>query len=487
MKRRLVKLSALLQRPIHPDPEISSVHSDSRSVTPGALFAALAGVKTDGAKFVAMAMDKGAAAVLCHPSSRAAIPDGVSAVLDVNPRSRLAQIAARFYGAHPATIAAVTGTNGKTSVANFVRQIWAHGGLRAASLGTVGAMTPQGLLELKHTTPDPVVLHEMLARIAGMGVTHAALEASSHGLDQNRLDGLRVQAAGFTNLSRDHLDYHPSFEDYRHAKFRLFAEVLAPGGTAVVNAESGEAEALSALAQARGHRVMRVGTADADLALLQRAPTGQGQNLRLRYEGRTYDVALPLAGAFQASNILVAAGLALATGAAADSVFTALRTIEGAPGRLERVGSHPNGAAIYVDYAHTPDAIETAIAALRPHTKGRLVIAIGCGGDRDPGKRPLMGTAASKADFVIVTDDNPRSEDPAAIRKAAMAGVTAHHKEIGDRAEAIRAGIKSLGAGDVFIVAGKGHETGQTIGGVTHHFNDAEEVRAALGELGGTA
>jgi UDP-N-acetylmuramoyl-L-alanyl-D-glutamate--2,6-diaminopimelate ligase len=447
----------------------------------------LAGVKTDGAKFIAMAVSKGAAAVLAHPAARAAIPDAVAAVLDVNPRSRLAQIAARYYGHCPGTIAAVTGTNGKTSVANFVRQIWAHGGAQAASLGTVGAMTPQGLLELKHTTPDPVVLHAMLARIAQMGVTHAALEASSHGLDQNRLDGLRVQAAGFTNLSRDHLDYHPSYEEYRFAKFRLFAEVLPPGGTAVINAESAEAEVLVHLARARGQTVMRVGTAESDLALLQRAPTGQGQNLRLRYLGRTYDVALPLAGAFQASNILVAAGLALATGAQPDSVFAALAKIEGAPGRLEKVGSHPNGAAIYVDYAHTPDAIETAIAALRPHTKGRLVIAIGCGGDRDPGKRPLMGTAASKADFVLVTDDNPRSEDPASIRKAAMAGVTAPFKEIGDRAEAIRFGIKNLGTGDVFIVAGKGHETGQTIGGVTHHFNDAEEVRATLGELGGKA
>jgi UDP-N-acetylmuramoyl-L-alanyl-D-glutamate--2,6-diaminopimelate ligase len=482
-----MKLSVLIQSPVSLDPEIASVRSDSREVTAGALFAALAGTKTDGAKYVTMAVDKGAAAVLAPPSARPAIPEGVAAVLDVNPRSRLAQIAARFYGACPSTIAAVTGTNGKTSVANFVRQIWAHSGTQAASLGTVGAMTPQGLLALNHTTPDPVILHEMLARIAGMGVTHAALEASSHGLDQNRLDGLKVQAAGFTNLSRDHLDYHASFEDYRFAKFRLFAEVLPPGGTAVINAESTEARALTALAQARGQRVLSVGTPDASLALLQRAATGQGQNLRLKYEGRTYDVALPLAGAFQASNVLVAAGLALATGANADSVFAALATLEGAPGRLEKVGSHPNGAAVYVDYAHTPDAIETAIAALRPHTKGRLVIAIGCGGDRDPGKRPLMGRAASKADFVIVTDDNPRSEDPASIRRAALAGVTAQHAEIGDRADAIRFGVKNLGAQDVFIVAGKGHETGQTIGGVTHHFNDAEQVRAALGDLVGRA
>lgn len=480
-----MKLSALIQAPISPDPDIAAVRSDSREVTPGALFAALSGVKTDGSKFVAMAVEKGAAAVLAHPAARATISDRVAAVLDVNPRSRLAQIAARFHVAVPGTIAAVTGTNGKTSVANFVRQIWAHDGTQAASLGTVGAMTPQGLLPLHHTTPDPVVLHAMLARIAAMGVTHAALEASSHGLDQNRLDGLEIKAAGFTNLSRDHLDYHPSFEEYRFAKFRLFAEVLPPRCVAVLNAESAEAPALLALATARGQRVLRVGTADSDLALLAREPTGQGQNLRIRYEGRTYDVALPLAGAFQASNILVAAGLALATGAKPDSVFAALGRIEGAPGRLEKAGAHPNGAAIYVDYAHTPDAIETAIAALRPHTAGRLVIAIGCGGDRDPGKRPLMGAAASKADFVIVTDDNPRSEDPAAIRKAALAGVTAAVKEIGDRAEAIRFGIENLGAGDVFIVAGKGHETGQTIGGVTHHFNDAEEVRAVLRDLGG--
>jgi UDP-N-acetylmuramoyl-L-alanyl-D-glutamate--2,6-diaminopimelate ligase len=479
-----MKLSLLAHQPVSPDPDIASICADSREAPPGSLFAALAGVKTDGAKFIAMAVEKGAAAVLAAPGARAAIPDGVAAIMDANPRSRLAQIASRFFGPGPGTAVAVTGTNGKTSVANFVRQIWAHAGEDAASLGTVGAITPRGHLPLQHTTPDPVVLHKMLAKIASEGVTHLAIEASSHGLDQNRLDGMTIAAAGFTNLTRDHLDYHPSFEDYRFAKYRLFAEVLPPGGTAVLNAESDESLALTNLARARGQRILTVGMADSDLALISREPTGQGQRLHLRWDGQAYDIALPLAGAFQASNVLVAAGLALASGTRAAAVFEALARLEGAPGRLEKVASLRNGAAVYVDYAHTPDAIETAIAALRPHTSGRLIIAFGCGGDRDPGKRPLMGAAASKADAVIVTDDNPRTEVPEAIRKAALAGVSAPVREIGDRAAAIRTGVADLKAGDVFIVAGKGHETGQTIGRETHHFNDAEEVRAAVQELG---
>jgi UDP-N-acetylmuramoyl-L-alanyl-D-glutamate--2,6-diaminopimelate ligase len=479
-----MKLSVLAQQSLSLDPEIVAITPDSRAASPGALFAALAGTKTDGATYIAMAAEKGATAVLAAPHARSAIPDGVAAILDTNPRSRLAQMAARFYGPAPKTAVAVTGTNGKTSVANFVRQIWAYAGRDAASLGTVGAITARGTLPLQHTTPDPVVLHDMLTKIAREGVTHLAIEASSHGLDQNRLDGMQIVAAGFTNLTRDHLDYHSSFEDYRFAKYRLFAEVLPPGGTAVLNAETEETLALTALARARGQRILTTGTASSDLALLSREPTGQGQRLHLRWDGKSYNVALPLAGAFQASNVLVAAGLALASGTAAAPVFEALERLEGAPGRLEKVAALKNGAAIYVDYAHTPDAIETAIAALRPHTSGRLVIAFGCGGDRDPGKRPLMGAAASKADAVIVTDDNPRTEDAAAIRAAALKGVTARVREIGDRAQAIRAGIVDLRAGDVLIVAGKGHETGQTIGRETHHFNDAEEVRAAVQELG---
>jgi UDP-N-acetylmuramoyl-L-alanyl-D-glutamate--2,6-diaminopimelate ligase len=480
-----MQLSLLAAQPISPDPEIAAITSDSRTAAPGCLFAALSGSKTDGARFLDMATGKGAAAVLASPQALLVRPQGVAAIADANPRSRLAQMAARFYGHAPRIAAAVTGTNGKTSVTNFLRQIWQACGAEAASLGTVGAMTPKGLRPLQHTTPDPVVLHQTIAAIVREGVTHIALEASSHGLDQNRLDGLRIAAAGFTNLTRDHLDYHRSFEAYRAAKFRLFAEVLPPGGTAVLHAGSPETPALQALARARGQRVLLAG--GADLALVRREPMGHGQALCVRWEGRTYDIDLPLAGAFQAENILVALGLALATGAPADAAFGALGSIQGAPGRLEKVAAHPNGAAIYVDYAHTPDAIETAIAALRPHTAGRLAIVFGCGGDRDPGKRPLMGAAASLADIVIVTDDNPRSEDPAAIRRAALAGVRGPARDIGDRGQAIATAIGALEPGDVLIIAGKGHETGQTVGTVTRHFNDAEQARAAVRALGGHA
>ncbi|HAH09434.1 MAG TPA: UDP-N-acetylmuramoyl-L-alanyl-D-glutamate--2,6-diaminopimelate ligase [Alphaproteobacteria bacterium] len=481
-----MKLRALTHTPLASDPEISGLSSDSRTVRHGDLFAALAGVKADGAAFLPQAFAKGAAAALVSYAHRGAVPEGACVIADANPRSRLAQIAGRFFAHAPAFIAAVTGTNGKTSVANFLRQIWAHAGLKAASMGTVGAITPNGVLPLQHTTPDPIVLHQMMQTLSNQGISHVALEASSHGLDQSRLDGLEIAVAGFTNLTRDHLDYHATIEAYRAAKARLFAEVLAPGRTAVINNDSPEAQALLALCRARGQNVLTVGEARGSaLRLAQRQPEGLGQRLRLSWAGRDYDLLLPLAGGFQSSNVLVAAGMALASGTHPDGVFESLGSLKGAPGRLERVAVHPNGAAIYVDYAHTPDAIETAIAALRPHTSGRLWIVFGCGGDRDPGKRPLMGAAASAADEVIVTDDNPRSEDPSTIRKAALAGVTRPARDIGDRAQAIREAVAHLAAGDILIIAGKGHETGQTMGGQTRHFDDSEEARAAVAELGG--
>jgi UDP-N-acetylmuramoyl-L-alanyl-D-glutamate--2,6-diaminopimelate ligase len=479
-----MKLSTLVQSALSgPDSEIADIASDSREVRTGTLFAALAGVKADGAKFAQMAIERGAAAILAQAGAIIAAPDGFPILCDSNPRSRLAQMAARFCGAHPQTVVAVTGTNGKTSVANFVRQIWAAEGKQAASFGTVGAITPTGVIPLTHTTPDPVILHRMLRRIADEGVTHLALEASSHGLDQCRLNGLNLRAAAFTNLSRDHLDYHATLEDYFHAKLRLFSEVLPPGGAAIVNADIPEASIVAALARARSQTVIAVGYEEAaQLRLVTQEPSGQGQDLTITWEGKSYRVALPLAGAFQASNALVAAALALASGSRPDRVFEALNQIKGAPGRLEQVAVTPQGAAIYVDYAHTPDAISTVLAALRPHTDGRLWIVFGCGGDRDPGKRPLMGHAASAADEAIVTDDNPRTEDASLIRRAALQSAPGA-REIANRAEAISFAVKSLAPGDVLVVAGKGHETGQIVGTQEHPFSDAEEVRKAVNRL----
>ena len=465
------------------DPEIAGLTADSRAVAPGFLFAALPGVNADGGAFVADALKKGAAAVLASPSTRERIANDVAAVVDPNPRQRLAQIAARFYGKQPETIVAVTGTNGKTSIASFVRQIWTQLGSRAASLGTVGVVTEAKTWPLSHTTPDPIEIHRILAELASDGIQHLAFEASSHGLAQYRVDGVRPKAAAFTNLTRDHLDYHPTFEAYEQAKLRLFAEVLPNDGAAVLNADSPAAAAFAKVARARGQRLVMVGENGHDLKLLKRSPRGDGQHLVVRWEQREYDIELPLAGAFQASNALIAAALVLSLGGDIERVFCALATIKGAPGRLEKVAASPKGAPIYVDYAHTPNAIETVLQALRPHTDGKLWIVFGCGGDRDPGKRPLMGAAAARyADRVIVTDDNPRGEDAALIRRAVMTKVNGA-SEIGDRAKAIETAISSLEARDVLVIAGKGHETGQIIGGETKPFNDAEVARATAARL----
>jgi len=462
--------------------------ADSREVKPGFLFAALPGTKTDGRKFIEDAVRRGAAVVLGGPEAAGeARRLGVRFIAAENPRKRLSEMAAAFYGAQPAVVAAVTGTNGKTSVAAFLRQIWTHQGRPAASLGTIGIDAPGGHVSLGHTTPDPVRLHAELARLKREGVDHLAIEASSHGLDQFRLDGVKIAAAGFTNITRDHLDYHASFENYLAAKLRLFRELVADGGAAVVNADAGYAEDFAAVARARNLRLITVGVRGDDLRLIEQLPHADGQEITVRHEGREHRIAMPLAGLFQASNALVAAGLALGVGDPAEKVFAALEMLKGAPGRLDLVARTQQGAAIYVDYAHTPDAIETVLAALRPHVSGKLHILFGCGGDRDRGKRPLMASAAARhADVVIVTDDNPRSEDPAVIRREALAGAP-DAREIAGRAFAIREAIADLRADDALVIAGKGHEDYQIVGGETHHFSDREEAVKAARALGGAA
>ena len=465
---------------------IAGLTADSREVRPGFLFAALPGMRTDGRAFIAEAVAKGAAAVLAPKGT--AWPPAVPPrplIEDADPRRRLALMAAAFHGAQPATIAAVTGTNGKTSTADFLRQIWAglHGG-RAASLGTLGVVAPGRAPGSGLTTPDPVALAATLAELARAGIDHAAMEASSHGIEQRRLDGVRLSAAAFTTFTRDHLDYHGTMEAYLAAKLRLFDTLLPPHAPAVAHtALPGAALArLGAIAEARRLRLLTVGQGGAALGLERAEPRADGQAITLSHAGRRRELVLPLIG-FQGQNALVAAMLAIATGAEAEAVFALLPTLSGVRGRIERVAVLGNGAAVYVDYAHTPDAIETVLAALRPHVAGRLAIVLGAGGDRDPGKRPLMGEAAARvADRVIVTDDNPRSEDPAAIRAAVLAGARAvkpEAREIGGRAEAIEAAIAGLGPGDVLVVAGKGHEQGQEIAGRTIPFDDATVARMA--------
>ena len=468
--------------------EYRGIAADSRNVQPGFLFAALPGTKTDGARFIADAVDRGAVAVLGAPEVAAeAISHGVAFVSDNNPRRRLSLMAAEFFTDQPAQIAAVTGTNGKTSTASFLRQIWAQLGHKAASLGTLGIDAPSGHVPLGHTTPDPVELHMQLARLSQEGIDHLSLEASSHGLDQFRLDGVRIAAAGFTNISRDHLDYHSDFEHYFSAKMRLFGELLGKGGVAVVNANAPHADVVVSIAAGRAAQVLTVGEKGDAIRLIARTPHESGQKIHLRHEARDYTIDFPLVGEFQVSNALIAAGLAIGLGASAECVFASLETRKGAPGRMELVAFAALGAPIYVDYAHTPDAMQTVLDALRPHVKNRLIIVFGCGGERDSGKRPLMGAAACNfADVVILTDDNPRGEDPAAIRCEVLEGCPTAI-EIGDRRAAIQAGMEMLSEGDALILAGKGHEEGQIVGTETLPFSERKEaVRIALA-LGGHA
>jgi UDP-N-acetylmuramoyl-L-alanyl-D-glutamate--2,6-diaminopimelate ligase len=456
----------------------SGLAVDSRAVKPGDVFFALSGSKTDGSRFIEMAMAAGAVAIVSdkpHPESK--VPVGVSA----NPRRLLALAAARFYPRQPQVIAAVTGTSGKTSVASFTRQIWERLGENAASLGTIGIVSRNRNVYGSLTTPDPIALHRSLDELAGDGVTHLALEASSHGLDQYRLDGVRVSAVAFTNLSRDHMDYHPTVEHYLAAKLRLFTDLAPKGAPAVIAADHEHSAAVIAAARARQLNVMTIGRAGEAIQLRQAAIDGFAQAMTVEHAGKSYQVRLPLVGEFQIENALVAAGLVIGTGGDAAKVFSALEHLEGAPGRLDFIGER-NGAPVFVDYAHKPDALAKALEALRPYVKRKLVVVFGAGGDRDAGKRPLMGEIAiQKADAVIVTDDNPRSEDPAAIR-AAILEVAKGAREIGDRAQAIRSAVAELQRGDVLLIAGKGHETGQIVGGTVLPFSDHEAARAALAE-----
>lgn len=459
---------------------VSGLTADSRKVERGFAFFAIPGRKADGLQFVPQAVAKGAAVIVAERAP-SALADGIAFIRAANVRRALALAAARFFGRQPATIAAITGTSGKTSVAAFTRQIWQALGQAAASIGTIGVVSPRGESYGSLTTPDPVELHRTLAALAEEGVTHLAMEASSHGLDQFRLDGMRVRAGAFTNLSRDHLDYHPTLDAYLQAKLRLFSELVPPGGGAVIVADREPAERVIATAKARALEVFTVGRHGDGIRLVETKIDGFAQRLTLEQAGRRYAVRLPLVGTFQVENALVAAGLAIVTGSEVAAVFATLESLRGAKGRLDLAGEK-DGAPIFVDYAHKPDALAKTLEALRPFASGCLVVVFGAGGDRDPGKRALMGAvAAARADRVIVTDDNPRSEDPAAIR-AAILSAAPGAIEIGDRATAIRQAIAELRRGDVLVIAGKGHESGQIVGERVLPFSDHDEVAAALEE-----
>ncbi len=472
------------------DPVLSGLTVDSRAVREGTLFAALPGVRWHGAEFIGPALRMGAAAILTDAAGAkmaAEALEGSTAALVIadDPREALAYASALWFGAQPATMVAVTGTNGKTSVATFTRQLWMALGHAAINIGTTGV---EGAWEAPsaHTTPDPITLHGMLADAAAAGVTHAAMEASSHGLDQRRMDGVRLKAAGFTNLTQDHLDYHHTMEDYFHAKAGLFDRLLPEDATAVINMNGAGGADVQAIADERGLKTLTIGrTRDCTLRITGQRYDATGQDLRFDWQGQPHQVHLNLVGGFQAENVLVAAGLVIAAGQAASDVFRALPSLTGVRGRMQLAATRQNGAAVYVDYAHTPDALETALKALRPHVLGRIVVVFGAGGDRDTTKRPLMGAAArANADVLYVTDDNPRSEDPAAIR-AAILDACRDANEVGDRAEAILMGVDALGPGDALLIAGKGHESGQTIMGQVYPFDDVEQASIAVAALDG--
>lgn len=473
-----------------PLPEITGLSVDSRDTREGHLFAALPGSRMHGAEFVPYALRMGAAAILTDAAGleiaeREAGPLGVPVILSDRPRRALAIAASRWSGDQPEIMVAVTGTNGKTSVASFTRQIWEALGERAVNFGTVGV---EGAIAapLKHTTPEPITLHALLADLAEKGVTHAAMEASSHGLDQCRLDGVHLAAAAFTNITRDHLDYHPDFEAYFAAKLGLFERVLPKYGTAVINLDDPHGPRVRRIAAARGQKLLTVGRAEGcDLRLLGQRFDATGQDLLFAHAGRSHKVRLDLIGGFQAHNALIAAGLAIGSGSAAEGVLGALGGLRTVRGRMEKAATRANGAAVFVDYAHTPDALATALKALRPHVMGRLLVVFGAGGDRDRGKRPLMGeAAAANADLVFITDDNPRGEDPAEIRAAVRSGAP-EATEIGDRAEAILNAVDALQPGDALLIAGKGHETGQIVGDDVLPFDDIEQASVAVAALDG--
>ena len=476
--------------------KVTGLAVDSREVQKGFLFAALPGVRVHGGEFIQYALRMGAAAVLTDAQGAAIAADALAAsdtalIVAQDPRQALAQTASLWFGAHPATMVAVTGTNGKTSVSTFCRQIWEEMGLAGVNLGTTG-VEGAWTHPLKHTTPEPITLHQVLAAAARNEVTHVAMEASSHGLDQRRLDGVLLAAAGFTNFTQDHLDYHETFEAYFDAKMGLFKRVLAEDGVAVVNLDDPKGREVADICTARGQEVIGVGRSSAArLRLTGQRFDATGQDLLFAWQGRPRQARLDLIGGFQAENVLLAAGLVIAAGADPAEVFDSLSHLGTVRGRMELAATRQNGAAVFVDYSHTPDSVQTALKALRPHVMGRIVCIVGAGGDRDRGKRPLMGAAAAQnADIVIITDDNPRSEDPATIRDAVMAGAVAAGgadsiTEVGDRAEAILRGIDMLAPGDALLIAGKGHETGQIVGDTVLPFDDVEQASVAVAALEG--
>lgn len=496
----MAKTSSLAALGLHAhggrEARVTDLTTDSRAVMPGALFAALPGSHVHGAAFIGTALAQGAVAILTDAQGARIAADDLAesdaaVIIAEDPRQALAQTASLWFGAHPGTIVAVTGTNGKTSVATFARQIWELLGIAGVNLGTTG-VEGAWTHPLKHTTPDPITLHRVLAMADAEDITHVAMEASSHGLDQRRLDGVVISAAAFTNFSQDHLDYHHTFEAYFEAKMGLFTRVLSEDGVAVVNLDDPRGHEVASLCTTRAHEVIGVGRhADARLQLAGQRFDGTGQELRFTWQDRPYLVRLDLIGGFQAENVLMAAALVIAAGAIPGDVFATLPQLQGVRGRMELAATRESGAAVFVDYAHTPDAVATALKALRPHVMGRIVVIVGAGGDRDAGKRPLMGTAAAlNADVVIVTDDNPRSEDPAGIRAAVMAGAVAavgdaSVTEVGDRAEAILRGIDALAPGDALLIAGKGHETGQIVGNAILPFDDVEQASVAVAALEG--
>ena len=471
------------------DVAITGLSVDSRDVKPGHLFAALPGSKMHGGEFIQYALRMDAAAILTDPEGAAIAKnelDASDAILIVteDPRQTLAYAAALWFGAQPATMVAVTGTNGKTSVASFVRQIWVEMGYSAVNLGTTG-VEGSWTAPLAHTTPEPITLHRALAEAAKNGVTHAAMEASSHGLDQRRLDGVHLRAAGFSNFSQDHLDYHNTFEEYFAAKAGLFRRVLPEDGSAVINIDDPKGVDMLAIATARGHDVISVGRDGGDIHIQGQRFDATGQDVRFSYQDKAHQIRLNLIGGFQADNVMLAAGLVMACGEEPARVFETLEHLVTVRGRMQLVATRDNGASVFVDFAHTPDAISTALQALRPHVLGRLIAIVGAGGDRDATKRPLMGRAASEhADLVIVTDDNPRSEDPEIIRSEVLLGAP-DATEIGDRAEAILRGVDALGPGDALLICGKGHETGQIVGDDVLPFDDAEQASVAVAALDG--
>lgn len=470
------------------NPLVTSLAIDSRQVQKGSLFAALAGTSVHGASFLPQVLAAGASAILTDSAGATLAAEvltgsDVALIVADEPREVLARAAALWYGAQPETMVAVTGTNGKTSIATFTRQIWAQMGLSAINIGTTGVEGAWSAPSA-HTTPDSLTLHSILATAAAAGVTHAAMEASSHGLDQRRMDGVRIKAAGFSNFTQDHLDYHKTFDAYFAAKAALFDRILPEEGVAVINMNDPRGVDMAHVAGQR--HVISVGHgADCTLRLMGQRFDATGQDLRLAWQGRPYQIRLDLIGGFQAENVALAAGLAIAAGAPVGEVMQALPHLTGVRGRMQLAGRRQNGASVFVDYAHTPDAIATALTALRPHVMGRIIIVFGAGGDRDTTKRPLMGKAAlDHADVLIVTDDNPRSEDPALIRAAILTACPKAY-EVGDRAEAILRGVNMLEAGDALLIAGKGHETGQTIAGTVYPFDDVEVASLAIAALDG--